>query len=83
MELAETDLIEEIKGGSVSSDGRHIALKVRMDGQERFLALPQHQAMDLVNLITAAYDPSSTVGALLRPGNPQKSAVFDPTWSKT
>jgi hypothetical protein len=28
-------------------------------------------------------DPSSTVGALLRLGNPQKSAVFDSTWSKT
>jgi hypothetical protein len=29
------------------------------------------------------FDPSSTVGALLRLGNPQKSAVFDSTWSKT
>jgi hypothetical protein len=28
----EADLIEEIKSASVSSDGRHIALKVRMDG---------------------------------------------------
>jgi len=28
-------------------------------------------------------NPSSTVGALLRLGNPQKSAVFDSTWSKT
>ena len=40
MEWVEADLIEEIKGASVSTDGRHIALKVRMDGQERFLAIP-------------------------------------------
>jgi predicted ATPase len=35
------------------------------------------------DVVAEIVDPSSTVGALLRLGNPQKSAVFDSTWSKT
>jgi len=37
----------------------------------------------VLEIVGLLLDPSSTVGALLRPGNPQKSAVFDSTWSKT